>query len=54
VSALAVTFFLLPTAYVWMERRKAGRTAGRADRRTEHGATARPPDHPTALAEDPT
>ena len=25
VSALAVTFFLLPTAYAWMERRKAGR-----------------------------
>ena len=29
VSALAVTFFLLPTAYVWMERRKVGRTGRR-------------------------
>jgi HAE1 family hydrophobic/amphiphilic exporter-1 len=27
VSALAVTFFLLPTAYAWMERRKERRTA---------------------------
>jgi HAE1 family hydrophobic/amphiphilic exporter-1 len=29
VSALAVTFFLLPTAYAWMERRKVGRSEGR-------------------------
>jgi HAE1 family hydrophobic/amphiphilic exporter-1 len=36
VTALAVTFFLLPTAYAWMERRKDGRTEGRRkDARTE-------------------
>ena len=29
VTALLVTFFLLPTAYAWMERRKDGRTEGR-------------------------
>jgi len=29
VTALLVTFFLLPTAYAWMERRKDGKTEGR-------------------------
>src|SRR6185295_1699551 len=29
VSALGVTFFLLPTAYAWLERRKVGRTEGK-------------------------
>src|ERR1041385_7985672 len=31
VTALLVTFFLLPTAYAWMERRKDGKTEGRRD-----------------------
>jgi HAE1 family hydrophobic/amphiphilic exporter-1 len=35
VTALMVTFFLLPTAYAWVEGRKGGRTGGREDGRTE-------------------
>jgi HAE1 family hydrophobic/amphiphilic exporter-1 len=48
VSALAVTFFLLPTAYAWMERRKARR----ADRRIGEAVSAHPPIRPSALSED--
>jgi HAE1 family hydrophobic/amphiphilic exporter-1 len=53
VSALAVTFFLLPTAYVWMERRKVGKSVGR------YVGTASAPYRPTDIptyrpTEDPT
>jgi HAE1 family hydrophobic/amphiphilic exporter-1 len=48
VSALGVTFFLLPTAYAWLERRKGGQ----AVRRSERALTARPPVRPIALPED--
>ena len=41
VTTLAVTFFLLPTAYAWVERRKERRTAERARRRPPL-ETARP------------
>ena len=47
VSALGVTFFLLPTAYAWLERRKGGR----AVRRSETAMTARQPDRLSALEE---
>ncbi len=51
VSALLVTFFVLPTVYVWVERR----SGGKADRRTEQQASlaagdrlsASPPVRPT-------
>jgi HAE1 family hydrophobic/amphiphilic exporter-1 len=33
VSALAVTFFLLPTAYAWLERRKVGKSESRKEPR---------------------
>jgi hydrophobic/amphiphilic exporter-1 (mainly G- bacteria), HAE1 family len=53
VSALAVTFFLLPTAYAWMERRKVGKSVSR------YVGTASDPYRPTDVPtyrprEDPT
>jgi hypothetical protein len=58
VSALGVTFFLLPTAYVWLERRKVGMTGRREDGKelqTAQLRTARPPVLPSSRpAEEPT
>jgi HAE1 family hydrophobic/amphiphilic exporter-1 len=58
VSALGVTFFLLPTAYAWLERRKVGMTGRREDGKelqTAQLRTARPPVLPSSRpAEEPT
>jgi hydrophobic/amphiphilic exporter-1 (mainly G- bacteria), HAE1 family len=45
VSALGVTFFLLPTAYAWLERRKVGQRGRGAERQT----VPIPTDVPTPL-----